>query len=224
MTVNTKEELAGYIDHTILKSTAVRGDIEKLCAEAVEHGFYCVCVQPRWVSVAADILSGTPVKIDSIAGFPFGAEMPKIKAIQAKEVIMAGADEVDMVADLAAIIEGDRNYLVADMQSVLKVCRSFNPDVVLKVIIEAAALTPEQIVFACETAQAVGVDFVKTSTGFNPAGGARVEDVALMVQSAPSCKVKASGGIRTSQEALAMIEAGASRVGTSASVAIVEGL
>ena len=223
MTVNSKQELAAYIDHTILKSTAVRSDIEKLCGEAVEYGFCCVCVQPRWVSVAADILSGTNVKIVSVAGFPFGAEIPAIKAAQAKEVIMAGADEVDMVADLAAIIEGDRARLIDDIQAVLRVCKSFKPAVMVKVIIEAAALTNEQIVFACETAQALGVDFVKTSTGYNASGGATVEDVALMVQSAPNCRVKASGGIRTAEDAIAMIQAGASRIGTSASVAIVEG-
>jgi deoxyribose-phosphate aldolase len=223
MAIKNKEELASYIDHTILKSTAVTSDIEKLCAEAVEHGFGCVCVQPRWVSLAVDILARTNIKIDSVAGFPFGAETPTIKAAQAREVIMAGADEVDMVADLAAIIEGDRSRLVADIESVLKVCRSFKPVVALKVIIEAAALSDEQIKFVCEIASALGVDFVKTSTGYNAAGGATVEDVTLMAQSAPGCKVKASGGIRTAEDALAMIEAGASRIGTSASVAIIEG-
>ena len=220
MSVNTKQQLASYIDHTILKSTAVTGDIEKLCSEAIEYGFYCACVQPRWVSLAADILSGTNIKLASVASFPFGTDLPKIKAAQAKAVIMAGADEVDMVADLAAIIEGDRNRLVDDMKSVLDVCKSFKPDVLLKVIIEAAALTEDQIKFACETAQAVGVDFVKTSTGYNPAGGATVEAVTLMARFAPACKVKASGAIRTAEQALAMIQAGASRIGTSASVAI----
>ena len=202
MVPSSKEQLAKYIDHTLLTATACRADIERLCA---------------------DILAPTNVKVAGVAGFPFGADTARIKAFDAKEIIMAGADEVDMVADLAAIIEADREYLTGDLAGVLKVCKSFRPEVTLKVIIESAALSDEQIVFVCETAQAVGVDFIKTSTGLNPAGGATVEDIKLMAQTAPRCKIKAAGGIRTTEQALAMIEAGASRIGTSASVAIVEG-
>ena len=223
MIIDSKKQLAKYIDHTLLNATAVTADIERLCAEAVERGFYAVCVLPRWVSLASDIVAGTDVKVAGVAGFPFGADTAKIKAFDAKEVIMSGADEVDMVADLASIIEGDKEYLVNDLSSVLKVCQSYRPVVKLKVIIESAALTDEQIVFVCETAAAAGVDFIKTSTGLNPAGGATVEDVALMHRTAPRCAIKAAGGIRTTEQAIAMIEAGASRIGTSASIAIIEG-
>ena len=220
----TKAELAKYIDHTFLSSTTSEQDVRRVCAEAVEYGFWSVCFLPRWTSLAADILHGKDVKIDGVAGFPFGADSAKIKAAQAEDVIMAGADEVDMVADLAAIMEGDRKYFEAELKAVLKVCRSMTPAVPLKVIIESAALTVEQKVFACQVAQDVGVDFIKTSTGLNPAGGATVEDVKLMAETAPKCRIKAAGGIRTAKEALDMIEAGASRIGTSASVQIVEQL
>ena len=127
-----------------------------------------------------------------------------------------------MVADLAAIIEGDAKYLLHQLMSVLKACRTMRPPVLLKVIIESAALTTEQKVFACQVAEQAGVDFVKTSTGFHPAGGATVEDVALMKQTAPGCRIKAAGGIKTAQQAIAMLNAGADRIGTSAGVAIIE--
>lgn len=218
----TERELASSIDHTLLSATAIKADIERLCEEAIQHGFHSVCVLPRWTSLAADILHGTGVKVDGVAGFPFGTDSAKIKAADAREVIVAGADEVDMVADLASIIEGDRGYLIEDIQSVLKVCRSVRPAVTLKVIIESAALTDEQIVFACDVCQQVGVNFIKTSTGLNPAGGASVEAVTLMAKSAPKCRIKAAGGIRTAQQAFDMIQAGASRIGTSASVKIIE--
>lgn len=221
MLPQTKEELAGFIDHTLLSATATREDIQRHCAEAVEYGFYSVCVQGRWISLTADILHGKGVKIDGVAGFPFGADSVKIKAAQAEDVIMAGADEVDMVADIASILTGDRKYLTDDIKAVLKVCHSMRPAVVLKVIIEAAALTDEQIIFACKVAREAGADFVKTSTGYHPAGGAAVENVKLMAQSAPNCKIKAAGGIRTAQQVLDMIAAGASRIGTSASVDII---
>jgi deoxyribose-phosphate aldolase len=218
----TKVELAKYIDHTFLSATATQKDIRRVCDEAVKYGFWSVCVLPRWIPVAADILHGEGVKVDGVAGFPFGGDSTKIKAAQAEDVIMAGADEVDMVADLTAIMEGDRRYFASELKAVLKVCRSIRPAVPLKVIIESAALTREQKIFACQVAQDVGVDFIKTSTGLHPAGGATVEDVKLMVETAPKCKIKAAGGIRTAQQALDMIAAGASRIGASASVQIIE--
>lgn len=221
MIPKTKQQLAGMIDHTLLRATATQSDIEAHCAEAIEYGFCSVCVLGRWVSTAADILKKTPIKIDAVAGFPFGADTTATKVADAKEMIAAGADEIDMVADLAAIIDGDRKYLANDLAAVLKVCHLFRPAVTLKVIIESAALTDEQIVFVCQTAQEVGVDFIKTATGLNPAGGARVEDVRLMAQSAPGCKIKAAGGIKTAPQAIEMIAAGAVRLGTSASVQIV---
>jgi deoxyribose-phosphate aldolase len=222
MTVRTRQELAKYIDHTQLSATTVEADIRKLCQEAREYHFAAVCVTPRWISLSADLLRGSGVLVAGVAGFPLGAVSPRIKALDAEEVIMAGADEVDMVADLAAILEGDEKSLRKDIEVVLKVCRMMKPAVMLKVILESAALTDEQIVFACRIGQEVGVDYLKTSTGMHKAGGATVEHVRLMVQTAPRCKIKAAGGIRTAEQALAMIEAGASRIGASASVQIVE--
>lgn len=218
----TKKQLAKYFDHTLLDSVAVGDDIRTLCQQAAGYGFYSACVQPRWVELCADILHGTDVKVVSVAGFPFGTDSAKIKAQQTREVIMTGADEVDMVADLAAIVSGDETYLRRDMQAVLDVCRSMKPVVVLKVIIEAQALTSDQIRFVCAVAQSVGVDFVKSSTGFHKSGGAQLEDVKLMVESAPGCKVKASAAIRTLEQTVAFIEAGAVRIGSSSSVQIME--
>ena len=222
MTFISKNELAKYFDHTLLSATAVEADIRRVCEESARYGFYGVCVQPRWVGLCADVLHGTGVKVVSVAGFPFGAETAKVKAYQAEALIRDGADEVDIVADLAAIIEGDAGYLRREFAAVLRACRVMHPVVPLKVIIESAALTEEQIRFVCDIAQDAGVDFVKTSTGSHPAGGARVEDVRAMAMAAPRCKVKAAGGIKTLDQALAMIEAGASRIGASASVNILE--
>ena len=222
MIPETDKELAAYIDHTLLSATAVRADIERHCKEAVEYGFHSVCVLPRWTSLAAELVQGTGVKVDGVAGFPFGADSTKIKVADAKEVILAGADEVDMVADMASVIDGDRKYLANELRAVLKVCRSMRPAVILKVIIESAAISDEQIVFVCHVAQEVGVDFIKTSTGLHPAGGANVEDIKLMAQSAPKCRIKAAGGIRTARQGLDMIAAGASRIGASASIQIIK--
>ena len=222
MKIQTKEQLAKYFDHTILDSAATEPDIRRLCDESLQYGFYSVCVQPRWVSFCANLLHGTDVKVVSVAGFPFGTDSPRIKALQAEEVIMDGADEVDMVADLAAVIDGDRKRLQDDMAAVLKVCQSMKPEVILKVIIEASALNHEQIRFVCDAAQAVGVDFVKSNTGFHKTGGAKLDEVKLMIESAPHCRVKASAGITTAEQALAFVEAGVSRIGASASVQIIE--
>jgi deoxyribose-phosphate aldolase len=214
------KQLAGFMDHTLLAPTATREQIEQLCREAKENGFCAVSLNPRWVSTAAEYLLGSNVKVDGVVSLPWGADTTKIKVAQAKENIFNGADEIDMVADLSAIITSDERYLSKQLREVLKVCRSMRPAVTLKVIIESAALTREQIIFACQIAQAAGVDFVKTSTGFHPAGGAKVEDVQLMKETAPNCKIKASGGIKTSKQALAMLEAGADRIGTSSAVQI----
>jgi deoxyribose-phosphate aldolase len=218
------KDIAGTIDHTLLKAEATREEILRLCDEAVAWGFHAVCVNGRWVSTAAERLFGTKVKIAAVVGFPLGADTTKIKAAQAREAIDAGADEIDMVADLAAILEADASYLLYQLRSVLKECRSMRPPVLLKVIIESAALTQEQKVFACQIARQAGVDFIKTSTGMHPAGGATAEDVRLIKETAPGCKVKASGGIKTAQQALAMLEAGADRIGTSAGVQIMQEL
>ena len=215
-------DLAKYIDHTLLKAEATRVDILRVCEEAVAYGFHAVCVNSRWLSLVADRLHETPVQVAGVVSLPLGADTTKIKAAQAKEAIYAGADEIDMVADLAAIIEGDAGYLLHQLMTVLKVCRTMRPPVLLKVIIESAALTHEQKILACQIAQQAGVDFLKTSTGLHPAGGATVEDVRLMKETAPRCRIKAAGGIKTAPQALAMLSAGADRIGTSAGVAIIE--
>jgi deoxyribose-phosphate aldolase len=215
-------ELASIIDHTLLKAEATSGQIRRLCEEAKQYGFHAVFTNPRWTPVVADLLHGSQVAIGGVVSFPFGADFTKVKVAQAKELIFAGADEIDMVADLAAIIEGDERRLARQLEAVRKVCHSMRPKVLLKVIIEAAALTTGQKIFACQTADKVGADFVKTSTGTHRAGGATVEDIKLMKEYAPHCKVKASGGIHTAKDALAMLEAGADRIGTSSSVQIIE--
>ena len=222
MTPQTKEELAKYFDHTILDCMATEVDIRRHCDEAMKYRFYAVCVQPRWVAMCADILHGTGVKVDSVAGFPFGTETPKVKALEAEAVIMDGTDEVDIVADMASVLSGDADYLRRDFGAVLDVCRSMKPAVPLKVIIESAALNEEQIRFVCGVAQQMGVDFVKTSTGLHKAGGAELDDVKLMIESAPHCKIKAAGGIKTLAQTIAFIETGVSRIGASASVQIME--
>ena len=223
MVPKTKQELAGLIDHTLLDSVVVREDIVRHCEEAKEHGFYSVCVPERWISAASDLLYGSGVKIDGVVGFPYGTELAKEKARQAEELIFAGADEIDIVADISALLEGDNGHFENELEAVLKVCRSMRPAVVLKVIIESAALNEEQKRCACAVTQKVGVDFVKTSTGLHPAGGATVEDVRFLAECAPGCKIKAAGGIKTAEDALAMLEAGASRIGASRSVDIIQG-
>ena len=217
----SKDELAGCIDHTLLGATATSEQIKQLCEEAKEYGFCAVSVNPRWVGLAADELDGCKVKVGGVVSLPLGADSTKIKVAQAGDAIFAGADEIDMVADLAAIMEGDSKYLFGQLRAVLKICHSMRPKVVLKVIIESAALNKEQKIFACRIADKCRVDFVKTSTGMNPAGGATVEDIKLMKEAAPNCKVKAAGGIKTAKQALEMLEAGAERIGTSSSVQIV---
>ena len=221
MTVTDEKELAGCIDHTLLSATATSEQIKQLCEEAKTYGFHAVSVNPRWVALAADELHESKVAVGGVVSLPLGADSTKIKVAQAREAIFAGADEIDMVADLAAIIEGNSPYLSNQLEVILKLCRSFRPAVVLKVIIESAALSREQKIFACEIADKCGVDFVKTSTGMNPAGGATVEDIKLMKEFAPHCKIKAAGGIRTAKQALDMLEAGAERIGTSSSVEII---
>jgi deoxyribose-phosphate aldolase len=220
MEVNEKQ-LAGCIDHTLLSAAATSEQIRQLCRQARDHGFCTVFVNPRWIALAAEELHGSKTGVGSVISFPLGSDSTNIKVAQAEDYIFAGADEIDMVADLAAIIEGDAKYLSNQLQAVLKVCHSMKPAVCLKVIIEAAVLTNEQKIFACQIADKVGADFVKTSTGMNPAGGATVEDVKLMKEYAPHCKIKASGGIRTVKQALEMLNAGADRIGTSSGVQII---
>lgn len=213
--------MAACIDQTLLDATATKARIMQLCRDAQSYGFHAVCVNGRWVNLAAELLVGSKVCVAGVVSLPLGADSTAIKVAQAKEAAFAGADEIDMVADLAAIIESDSKYLLDQLKAVLRICRSMKPAVLLKVIIESAALTTEQKVFACRVAQEAGVDFLKTSTGLHPAGGAAAEDVRLMKQTAPACKIKAAGGIRTAAQALEMLGAGAERIGTSSGVKII---
>jgi len=218
----SSEELAGRIDHTLLDATATREQVEQVCREAKEHGFHTVCVNGRWLPLVVERLAGSKVAVGGVVSLPLGADSTKVKVAQARDAIFAGADEIDMVADLAAIIEGDSRYLLSQLQAVLKVCRSMRPPVLFKVIIESAALSDDQTIFACQIAQQARVDFVKTSTGLHPAGGATIDDIKLMRESAPGCKIKAAGGIRTAKQAIEMLDAGAHRIGTSSGVRIMQ--
>jgi deoxyribose-phosphate aldolase len=220
--ITDEKQLAGCIDHTLLSATATEEQIDKLCDEAKEYGFYSACVNSRWISHAADKLHGSDVKVCGVISFPLGADSTKIKAGQIKEALLYGADEIDMVADLAAIIEENSKYLASQLQAVLRICRAVKTKVVLKVIIESAALDMNQKMFACQVAEKSGIDFIKTSTGFHEAGGATIEDIKLIKEMAPNCKVKASGGIKTAKQAIEMLGAGAERIGTSSAVEIIK--
>lgn len=208
-----KKDVAKLIDHTILKPETVAADVERIIAEAAELGTFSVCVSPNQLPIT------TPdtVKVATVCGFPSGAHLPEVKAAEAAQSVALGADEVDMVVNLKLVKEGDWAGVQADIQAV----REAIPGALLKVIIESAALTDEEIVKCCEVAEVAGADYVKTSTGFHPAGGASVHAVQLMRATVGDrLGVKASGGIRTAADALAMIDAGASRLGLSASAAI----
>ncbi len=222
VTIASEKELAGFIDHTLLKPETTSEQIRRLCEEAKQYGFHAVSINPRWVALAANLLHDTGVAVGGVVSLPFGADFTKIKVAQAKEQIFLGADEIDMVADLAAIIEGDEKYLTRQFEAMRKMCHSMRPKVLLKVIIESAALTRDQKIFACQICDRCGVDFVKTSTGLHPAGGASAEDIKLMKEYAPHCKIKAAGGIKTVQQAAEMLAAGADRIGTSSGVQIIQ--
>jgi deoxyribose-phosphate aldolase len=213
-------DLGALIDHTLLKPDASRKDIEKLCSEAREFGFASVCVNPCNVKLAAGLLVRTDVKVCSVVGFPLGAAKKEVKAYETRRAILDGAREIDMVMNIGAMKSGDSRLVEEDMREVKETC---GPRVVTKVILETALLTDEEKVEACRIAKKVGMDFVKTSTGFGP-GGATVEDVKLMRSAVGErMGVKASGGIRDTETAKRMVEAGATRIGASASVKIVGG-
>ena len=207
--------LAKYIDHTILKAFASKQDIEKLCAEAKEYGFASVCVNPCWVEYCAQLLKGSGVKVCTVIGFPLGANESATKAFEAALAIKQGAGEVDMVINIGAVKSGNWDLVKSDIQAV----RDASKGVILKVIIETSYLTDEEKKKVCKISADCGADFVKTSTGFSDAG-AKAEDVKLMKE-ASGIAVKASGGIRSKEDALKMINAGASRLGTSAGIKIV---
>ncbi len=213
-------DLARYIDHTLLKPEATKEQVDVLCDEAAKHRFYSVCVNSSWVEHCARRLGGTGVKICAVVGFPLGAMDSRAKSFEARTAIANGADEIDMVMNVGAMKAKDLKTVREDMLAVRRACRS---GIVLKVILETCMLTDEEKVLACQTAKDIGADFVKTSTGFNKAG-ATIADVALMRRTVgPAMGVKAAGGVRSFEDAVQMIRAGATRLGTSSGVLLVSG-
>jgi deoxyribose-phosphate aldolase len=214
--------VAGMIDHTLLKADATRADVEKLCREAAEFTFATVCVNPVWVAHAASRLRGTGVGVCSVVGFPLGATTADVKNFETRRAIFDGATEIDMVINIGALKSGDLRTVERDIEAVVEPCRQCG--VISKVIIEAALLTDEEKITASTLTKAAGADFVKTSTGFGP-GGATVADVALMRRVVGAdMGVKAAGGVRDLEGLKAMVAAGATRVGASAGVKIVQEL
>ena len=212
-----KKTIASMIDHTLLKPEATPAQVEKLCAEAAEYHFASVCVNPVYIPLAARLLDGTGVKVCCVVGFPLGAIATEQKAAEAASCAAMGAEELDMVIHVGAAKAGDWALVQRDIEGVVKAAAGHT----VKVIIETCLLTDEEKVKACEAAKAAGADFVKTSTGFST-GGATTHDIALMRKTVgPEMGVKASGGIRDYETAMAMIEAGANRIGASAGIAIV---
>lgn len=215
-----QSDLARYIDHTLLRPNATRPEIEKLCREALQFQFAAVCVNPVWVRLAARMLEGSAVRTCSVAGFPLGATPADVKAYEARRAIFDGAREIDMVINVGALKSGDDELVRDDIRQVVQVCHELRA--ICKVILETAYLSDEEKVKACTFAKEVGADFVKTSTGFGP-GGATAEDVALMRRIVgPKVGVKAAGGIRDLAATRKMLEAGATRIGASAGVKIVQ--
>jgi deoxyribose-phosphate aldolase len=212
------------IDHTLLKPTATTRDIRQLCIEAMAEGFAAVCVNPAHVAYAAKILAGSRVAVCTVIGFPLGATTPSVKKKEAEEAVRNGAREVDMVINIGALKEGNYDLVVADIRGVVEAVTALLPGGLVKVIIETGYLNHGEKITACRLVRQAGAHYVKTSTGFGP-GGATVEDVKLLRENLPpEMGVKASGGIRTTGQALALIEAGAARLGTSAGQALLAGL
>lgn len=212
------ENLNKYIDHTVLKADTKPETVEKLCLDAKKYDFMSVCVNSAYVPLAKNLLKGTNVKVCTVVGFPLGMMLPEAKAYEAELAIKMGAEEVDMVINVGMLKAHHDKYVEDEIRLIKHACG----DVLLKVIIETCLLTEEEKVRACNLAKAAGADYVKTSTGFST-GGATVEDIALMRKTVgPNMGVKASGGVRTYKDAIAMIEAGASRIGASDGVKIVE--
>lgn len=214
--------VARMIDHTLLKPAATPEQITQLCEQALEHEFASVCVNPAYVQQSAALLDDSPVKACTVIGFPLGASSSQVKAYETEIAIQDGATEVDMVINLGALKSGNADVVSQDIAGVVQ--KAHPKGVLVKVIIETALLTEEEKVTACQLAKNAGADFVKTSTGFS-GGGATVEDIALMRKTVgPKMGVKASGGVRTYQDAVSMIQAGATRIGASAGVKIVQGV
>ena len=215
-----KQQLASMIDHTILKADATRESVEKICKEALEYKFASVCINPANVELAAEMLKGSEVKVCTVIGFPLGANTSEVKAFETKDAIAKGADEVDMVINIGRLKDKDYEYVKNDIKAVVEAAKG---KALTKVIIETCLLTDEEKVKACELSKEAGADFVKTSTGFST-GGATPEDIKLMRETVgPDMGVKASGGVRSFEDAKAVIENGATRIGASSSITICEG-
>jgi deoxyribose-phosphate aldolase len=221
--------LARRVDHTVLKPEAMEEDICRVVGEALEHEFASVCVAPAWVRHVAQRLAGSEVLTCTVVGFPHGTSKPTLKAIEATSAIKDGAEEIDVVAFLPHLMACDVGAAKQELMEVARAARATRRDVVIKVIVESSllmqgegSLAEERIAVACRAVRESGCDFIKTSTGFHPAGGASVEAVRLMKKHGESLLVKASGGIRDLKTARAMLEAGADRLGLSASVAVIE--
>lgn len=215
------DKLVKLIDHTLLKPEATAEDIEKLCQEAAKYGFYSVCVNPTWVAKAKSLLRGTSVKVCAVVGFPLGAQSPEIKTLEARRALREGAQEIDMVINIGALKSKDDRLVARDIRGVVEACDEARA--VCKVILETALLSDEEKVRGCLLSMKANADFVKTSTGFSKSG-ATVEDIALMARTVAPRKlgVKASGGVRTYADVIKMVDAGATRVGSSNSVNILE--
>jgi len=214
------KEYASMIDHTLLKADATRNQIEKLCSEASEFEFASVCVNPTWVKYSAELLKDSKVKVCTVIGFPLGASTSEVKAFETKNAIENGAEEIDMVINIGALKNQEFDLVRDDIKQVVDAANG----TLVKVIIETCLLSDEEKVKACELSVEAGADFVKTSTGFST-GGATAQDVALMRKTVgPTVGVKASGGVRNLQDMQKMIEAGATRIGASSGVAIINGL
>lgn len=213
-------KIANMIDHTLLKAIATREDVINICKEAKEHNFFSVCINPTHVALAKKELEGSNVDVCTVIGFPLGANTPAVKAFETKDAIANGADEVDMVINIGALKDKNYDLVFEDIKAVVDAA---DKKALVKVIIETCYLTDEEKVKACELAVKAGTDFVKTSTGFGT-GGSTPADIKLMRETVgDNIGVKASGGVRCEKDAIAVIEAGASRIGASASIAIVSG-
>ena len=213
-------QISQLIDHTVLKATATREDVVKICNEAKEHGFFSVCINPTHIELAKKELENSEVRVCTVIGFPLGANTKEVKAFETKDAISKGADEVDMVINIGALKDKNYDLVYEDIKAVVDAA---NKEALVKVIIETCYLTDEEKVKACELAVKAGTDFVKTSTGFGT-GGSTPEDISLMRKTVgEDIGVKASGGVRVQEDAIKVIDAGATRIGASASIAIVTG-
>jgi deoxyribose-phosphate aldolase len=213
--------ISSMIDHTLLKPDATKEDIKKLCDEAKEYKFFSVCINPQYVRLAKKCLNGSNVKVATVIGFPLGSNTKEVKAFEAQDAINNGADELDMVINIGALKDKEYDTVKDDIKAVVTTAKG---KALVKVIIETCLLEKEEKIAACKLALEAGADFVKTSTGFST-GGAKVEDIKLMKEVVKDkMGIKASGGIRDTKTALAMIEAGATRIGASSSIAIVKGI